>query len=46
MSKVQEAGSILRIGFALLKLPHLHGAYLVTVRFDLILVVCIDQLIS
>ena len=37
MSKVQEANSILRIGFALLKCPHLHRAYLVTVRFDLIL---------
>ena len=29
--KVQEAGSILRVGFALLKLPHLHRAYLVTI---------------
>ena len=35
--KVQEAGSILRIDFALLKLLILYGAYLVTMRFDLIL---------
>ena len=39
MSKVQEAGSILRIGFALLKWPHLHRVYLVTVPFILILAV-------
>ena len=31
VSKVQEAGSILKVGFALSKGPHLHRAYLVTV---------------
>ena len=31
MSKVQKAGSILRVGFALSKRPHFHMAYLVTV---------------
>ena len=39
MSKVQAPGTLLRIRFALLKCPHLHSAYLVTVRFDLILAV-------
>ena len=39
ISKVQEAGTILRIRFAFLKRPHLHRAYLVIVRFDLILAV-------
>ena len=32
MSRVQEAGSILRVGFACSKLPHLHLAYVVTVQ--------------
>ena len=32
VSKVQEAGRILKVGFALSKRPHLHRAYLVTVR--------------
>ena len=32
VTKVQEASSILRVGFALWKWPHLHRAYLVTVR--------------
>ena len=32
VSKVQEASSILRVGFALSKWPDLHRAYLVTVR--------------
>ena len=31
VSKVQEAGSILKVVFALSKWPHLHRAYLVTV---------------
>ena len=31
MSKVQEAGTILKVGFALSRRPHLHRAYLVTV---------------
>ena len=31
VSKVQEAGSILKVGFALSNRPHLHRAYLVTV---------------
>ena len=31
MSKVQEAGSIFRIGFGLSKWPHLHKAYFVAV---------------
>ena len=31
VSKVQEASSILRVGFALSKWPHFHRAYLVTV---------------
>ena len=35
--EVHKSGSNLRIAFALLKLPHLHRAYLVTVRFGLIL---------
>ena len=39
VSKVQEASSILRVVFALSKWPHLHRAYLVTVRFHLILAV-------
>ena len=39
MLKVQEAGNILRIGFALLKCPHIHRAYLVIERFDLILAI-------
>ena len=37
MSKVQEAGSIIRIGFALLKCPLLNRAYLVVIQFILIL---------
>ena len=37
MSKVQEVSSIKRVDFALLKGPHLHRAYLVTVLFDMIL---------
>ena len=32
MLKVQEASSILRVGFALSNRPHLHRTYLVTVR--------------
>ena len=32
MSKVQEASSTLGVAFALSKWPHLHRAYLVTVR--------------
>ena len=39
MSKVQEVSSILRVGFALSKWPHLHRAYVVTVPFILILAV-------
>ena len=31
MLKVQEAGSILRVGFAFSNSPHLHRAYLVTI---------------
>ena len=31
-NKIQESGSIFRVGFALSKTPHLHRAYLVTVR--------------
>ena len=37
--KSQEASSILRVGFALSKWPHLHRAYVVTVPFILILAV-------
>ena len=40
MEIVQEATSSLRVVFALSKLPHLHRAYLVAVRFHLILAVC------
>ena len=38
-AKYQEASSILKMGFALSKRPHLHGAYVVTVPFILILAV-------
>ena len=31
-TKIQESNSIFRVGFALSKTPHLHRAYLVTVR--------------
>ena len=31
MLAIKEAGSILRIGFALAKYPHFHRAYLVTI---------------
>ena len=37
--KYQKASSILRVGFALSKWPHLHRAYVVTVPFILILAV-------
>ena len=37
--KIQEASSILKVGFALSKWPHLHRAYVVTVPFILILAV-------
>ena len=33
MQKVQEAGSILRLGFALSKRPHFNSVYLVRVPF-------------
>ena len=39
-AKYQEASSILWVGFALSKWPHLHRAYVVTVPFILILAVC------
>ena len=39
VSKFQEASSILGVGFALWKWPHLHWAYVVTVPFSLILTV-------
>ena len=39
MSKIQEASSILKVVLALSKWPHLHRAYLVTVRFHLVLAV-------
>ena len=37
--KYQEVSSILKMGFALSKWPHLHRAYVVTVPFILILAV-------
>ena len=37
VSKAQEAGSILRVNFALSKWHHLHRAFSLTVPFDLIL---------
>ena len=43
MSKVQEASSIVRVGFALLKYPHFKSTYLVRVRFSLDLVVRAQQ---
>ena len=46
-AKYQEASSILKVGFALSKWPHLHRAYVVTVPFILILAVynlSLDQL--
>ena len=48
VSKVQEASSILRVVFALSKWPrpHLHRAYLVTVRFHLILAVYVLHSLS
>ena len=42
-AKYQEASSILWVGFALSKWPHLHRAYVVTVPFILILAVCFWQ---
>ena len=38
--KSQEASSILRIDFVLLKKPRLHRAYLLAMWFDLLLDVC------
>ena len=48
MSKVQEAGSILKVSFALSKWPHFHRAYLVTVCKQGATAVCTDlnQLVS
>ena len=31
-AKIQGSGTLFRVGFALSKTPHLHRAYLVTVR--------------
>ena len=39
MYKIQEASSILKVGFARFKWPYLHRAYLATVPFILILAV-------
>ena len=41
MSKVQEASSSLRVGFALSNRPHLHRAYVVTICNQIWLAVCI-----
>ena len=43
-AKYQEASSILWVGFALSKWPHLHRAYVVTVPFILILAVFVALL--
>ena len=40
VSKVQEDGSILKIGFTFSKWPHLHRAYLVTVYNQNFIAVC------
>ena len=40
-AKIQGSGTIFRVGFALLKTPHLHRAYLVTVRKKKSMTVCV-----
>ena len=44
--KIQEASSILKVGFAPLKWPYLHRAYVVTVPFILILAVILIMVLN
>ena len=46
MSKFQEAGKILRVGFALSKWPHLDSVYLLRWQFVLLSIVNIQILSS
>ena len=46
VQKIQEASSIIRVGLALSKWPHLHRAYVVSVWFFLNTIVCSAYLLG